>query len=121
MQLAPQPATLPTNPLQPLLSAVRPQKAAPIETAAPAQAAPSSAAESAAAAAAAASGSASPAVEEASLSQRLLGKVGSAQQRSLENQQMLGAISAMFGARLSMIGSHVMRLLKGDVQQPAGE
>jgi hypothetical protein len=48
-----------------------------------------------------------------SLGAILLGKSGGAQQRALEGQQLLGAVSNMFTQRMSMIGHNVWALLRG--------
>lgn len=55
----------------------------------------------------------SPPVEEASFAASLLGKVGESQQRWIGNQQLLGAVTGMLGARLSAVGSHVWNMLRG--------
>ncbi|MCW2928582.1 MAG: hypothetical protein JWM86_2550 [Thermoleophilia bacterium] len=43
----------------------------------------------------------------------LFGRVGGAQQRSIETQQSLALLSATLGARLGTLGSHVWSLLRG--------
>jgi hypothetical protein len=53
------------------------------------------------------------AVEEASLGQQVLGKVGLTQQRYLQNQQLLSAITAAVGDRISQVGASAWALLRG--------
>ena len=97
-----------------VVAAVPPAGAAPASAApvAPA-AAPTAPATTAAAVAAAAQP-----VEDAGFAAKLLGKVGQSQNRFLANQQLVGEVSAVLGARLSQTLSNVMRLLKGE---PTGE
>ena len=52
-------------------------------------------------------------VQEASTGQQLLGKVGTAQNRYLANQQLLGAISHALTERISYIGSQAWAILRG--------
>jgi hypothetical protein len=54
-----------------------------------------------------------PASTPPSLGAILLGKTGGAQQRALEGQQLLGAVSSMFTQRMSAIGHNVWALLRG--------
>jgi hypothetical protein len=84
----------PTNPFAPLFPKPAPQPEAQAPVAAPAQ-------------------PAQPQAAEASISQQLLGKVGSAQQHALESQQLLGAVTNMFAARISQVGKSVWAMLRG--------
>lgn len=60
-------------------------------------------------------------LEDASFAQKLLGNVGSSQNRFLQNQQLLGAVSSAIGARVSYIAQTALALLKGEApaQDPA--
>jgi hypothetical protein len=58
------------------------------------------------------------AVTEASLGQQVLGKVGSAQNRYLANQQLLGAVSHALTDRFAAIGRNVWSMLRG-TSEPA--
>jgi hypothetical protein len=57
-------------------------------------------------------------VEDAGFAAKLFSKVGESQNRFLANQQLVGEVSAVLGARLSQTISNVMRMLKGE---PAGQ
>jgi hypothetical protein len=52
-------------------------------------------------------------VADASFAQKLLGNVGSKQQRYLENLQVIGLVSQEFTQRISQVGSHVWSMLRG--------
>jgi hypothetical protein len=52
-------------------------------------------------------------LDDAGIAARVLGKVGSRQQRYLENQQLLGMVSAVLGERISHIGSQAWAMLRG--------
>lgn len=50
---------------------------------------------------------------EAQLAAHMLGGIGAAQHRALEGQQLIGAVSALFSARMSQIGSQLWASLRG--------
>ena len=52
-------------------------------------------------------------VEDASFAAKLFGKVGTSQNRYLANQQVLGQITAVLGARLTQSFGNIFRMLKG--------
>jgi hypothetical protein len=98
--------------------------AAPVVAATPTPAAaaapPAGVAASAAAAEQAAVPVAPQPVEDASFAARLFGKVGMSQNRFLANQQVLGQVTAVLGARLTQSFSNAMRILKGEPEPHAG-
>lgn len=53
-------------------------------------------------------------VEDASFAAQLFSKVGGSQEKFLANQQMLGQVTSLLGARISQIGSNALRLLRGE-------
>lgn len=81
---------------QPAAVAAAPAPAVPAATPAPAAAA------------------ASQPVEDAGFAAKLFSRVGESQHRFLANQQLVGEVSAVLGARLSQTLSNVMRLLRGE-------
>lgn len=52
-------------------------------------------------------------VADASLATKLLGNVGSTQQRYLQNQQVIGLIAQAVSERISSIGSQAWAMLRG--------
>jgi hypothetical protein len=58
---------------------------------------------------------------QASVGALLLGKLGGAQQRAVESQQLIGAVSQMFTQRMSTIGHNVWALLRGTKPGPTPE
>lgn len=102
-----------------LQSLLAPKPAAPVVAATPAATTPPPAAASVPVPVAAAAAAAQP-VEDAGIAATLFSKVGESQNRFLANQQLIGEISAVVGARLTQTFSNVMRLLKGDPPPAAG-